>query len=503
MIDKINEEIEKINSNIDILPTNNKKNLEKYTEYVSKCLEEYIVKLKECEDEINKRRTNISSVYENTLLKLEDVSIDYDTLKLSDIRCSSNEKMNLNYLLYKLNNSSGEGLSKINEVLLEIFDSFKTVGIILTEKDFNHTESVNLYISTLLNSKEEIQNIFNEIYFKEPNIIKQISLNIWYLYYKNKSKIDSYYKAKYSKFDFHNYIALYRAKLDDVDNIKHTNKKYIYNLFINDKLDIDEYDDDSKMNILISSLITNAENVRNYGNLVNYKKSLIEYKGYSKYQFIITDFKELYSHKEEYKDLFNNKLKEISKEEKNLFSINKKINKKGLFKLNREKLANAKLDREKIITNLSNLYNDLDELAIKEVIRNYFTTETNYYDVLKLTTYNFNYFINLLQKQDVEINIKSIDDNLLELQKYIYDRSVDVIDNIVLLEEKNVLEMISQKYRLNGIIVDDEKISSDQIDKIIENIDKLLIYYDIINLGINLKDIKFIIDSGKELTKNE
>ncbi|MBQ6284856.1 MAG: hypothetical protein IJK67_00900 [Bacilli bacterium] len=502
MIEKVNEEIEKIKSNIDILPTNNKKNIEKYTEYVTKCFEECQAKLKECENEIIRRKDNISSMYESTLLKLDEINLDYDTLKLSDVRCSSNEKMNLNYLLYKLNNSSAEGLSTINEVIQEIFDSFKTVGIILTEKDFNHTESVNLYISTLLNSKEEIQNIFNEIYFKEPNIIKQISLNVWYLYYKNKSKIDAYYKEKYAKFDFHNYIALYRAKLDDIENIKHTNKKYIYDLFINSVLDIDEYADENKMNILVNSLVANIENVRNYGNLVNYKKSLIEYKGYSKYQFIITDFKELFSHKEEYKDLFNNKLKEISKEEKNLFSINKKINKKGLFKLNREKLANAKLDREKIIANLLNLYKELDELAIKDVIKNYFTNETNYYDVLKLTTYNFNYFISLLEKQEVEINIKSIDDNIHELQKYIYDRNVDVIDNIGLLEEKDVLEMITQKYKLNGIIVDEEKISGDQVDKVIESIDKLLIYYDIINLGINLKDIKFVIDSSKELTKN-
>ena len=53
-------------------------------------------------------------------------------------------------------------------------------------------------------------------------------------------------------------------------------------------------------------------------------------------------------------------LKEISKEEKNLFSINKKINRKGLFKLNREKLANAKLDRE---TNPNLTAQDAEDLS--------------------------------------------------------------------------------------------------------------------------------------------
>ncbi len=45
MIDEINSEIEKIYSNIDVLPTNTKKNVEKYVEYVSSCLDTYNAKL--------------------------------------------------------------------------------------------------------------------------------------------------------------------------------------------------------------------------------------------------------------------------------------------------------------------------------------------------------------------------------------------------------------------------------------------------------------------------
>ncbi len=502
MIDKINAEIEQINSNIDILPTNNKKNIGKYTEYVSECLDDYNGRLKECEEEINRRKELIVNEYESVPLNEYEINIDYNELKLSDIRCSSNEKMNLNYLLYKLNNSSSEGLNIINQIILDIIESFRNVDIVLTEKDFNHTESVNLYIKTLLNAKDEIQNVFNDIFFKEPNIIKQITLNVWYLYYKNKSKIDSYYKTKYSNFDFHNFISLYRNALNEVESIRHSNKKYIYNLFINNELDIDEYIDDNKMKSLSSSLLLDETNPRNYENLVNYKKTLLEYKGYIKYQFIVSDLKELYNHKEEYKNLFNNKLKEIFKEEKKLFSLNKKINKKGIFKLNGEKLANAKLNREKSINTLLTLYSELDELAIKDVIIKYFTSETNYYDVIKLATYNFNYLINLLQKQGEEITIDVINDTLFEIQKYIYDRIVDIIDNIVLLDEKDISEMISQKFKLNGIKVDEEKINSDQIDKVVYSIDKLLIHYDICNLKMDLAAIEFVIDSRKELTKN-
>lgn len=503
MIDEINKEIEQINSNINVLPTNNKKNIAKYVEYINECLTEFETKLEECRNEVILRKNNLAYKYESIPFNLSEVNINYDDIKLSDIRCASNEKMNLNYLIYRLKNSTSDGLNKMNEILLEIIDNFKKVNIILTEKDFNHTEEVNLYIRTLLYSKDDIQNVFNEIYFKNPELINEICLNIWYLYYKNKSKIDNYYKEKYKNFDFHNYIADYRKQVNNQDNIKHSNVKNIYNMFKNSELDVNEYLDESKMSDLANTLVVNPDDEKNYDNLVNYKKSLIEFKGYSKYQFIIADFKELFTHKEEYKTLFNDKLKEISKEESKLFGLNKKINKKGLFKLNKEKLATAKLDRDKTLENLNNLYNELDDISIKDVIKNYFNNETNYYDALKLTTYNFNYFIKLLVSQDIELSQKVIDENLLDLQKYIYDMHSDVIDNIILQEDKDVLEIISNKYRLNGILVDSEKINSDQIDKVINNVDKLLIYYDIKKLNVNLNEIKYIIDSSKELTKEK
>ncbi len=493
MINKINEEIESINSNISVLPTNNKKNLSKYLEYVSENLKKYESLLDKCVTEIKKRKDEIVNKYESVSFKLENVNIDYNSLKLSDSRCPSKEKMNLNYLLYKLNNST-KSLDIINGILLEIINNFKVVGIELTEKDFNHTEAVNLYIKTLLTSRDTIQDVFNDIFFKNPNLLDEITLNIWYLFYKNKSKIDNYYKNKYSNFNFHNYISNYRSLLNNNEYLKHNNSKYIYDLFINGKLDINEFMDEKKSSDLLNTLLTDSSNVRNYDNVFNFIKSLFEYKGFKEFEFIITDYKELYTHKDEYKDLYSNKLKEIAKEESKLFSINKTINKKGLFKLNNIKLANAKLDRSKILDALTNLYKELGELDVKENIRLEFNSNTNYYDVLKMSTYNFNHFLKLLESQEIELSMENIDKYLLSLQQYIYDKRSNVIDNIILSEDKDLVKIISDMYQLNGIVVDPEKIN-DQIDKIIENAEKILVYYDINNLQIDLNEIKYVIDS--------
>ena len=500
MIESLNKEIEEINSNLSILPTDTKKNIERYEEYLNECISKYEPLLEENINEINSRKDELIAKFNSESFELDDDSIDYDELKLSDIRCSSNEKMNLNYLLYNLNNSTNNSLDEINKILLEIIQKFSDVGIILTEKDFTHSEAVNLYIKTLLTSSDDIQNVFNEVFFKTPDLLDQITLNIWYLYYKNSSKIDAYYKKKYADFDFHNHIAFYRNGIKNNEYKKHNSIKYIYDLFMNKTIDIYEYTDENKMKDLKSSILSDETNDRNYENLNKYMKSLIEYKGYKTYQFIIDDFKELFTHKDEYKDLFDNKYKEIVKEEKNLFALNKKINKTGLFKLNKTKLANAKLERNKVFSNLNNLYKELNELSIKDTIKNHCTLETNYYDVLKLTTYNFDYFINLLVKNEIELSKKVIDDNVLELQRFIYDRNVDVIDNVVLSEEKDISKMISDMYKLNGIVVDEEKLNNDQVDKIIEGVNKLIIYFDILNLEIDLSEIRYIIDATKQLT---
>ena len=132
--------------------------------------------------------------------------------------------------------------------------------------------------------------------------------------------------------------------------------------------------------------------------------------------------------------------------------------------------SNIKDDRS--IT--ADLINEVDkEISNKK----YFLTQMNelgyeekYMDVL----------VKYFNQYEVNINLQTTD--------------VDVIDNIVLSEDKDLIKIICEKYQLNGIKVDSENIG-DQIDKMINNSEKVLFYYDIKNLGINLDEIKYVINS--------
>ncbi len=502
MIENLNQEIESINSNISVLPKNNKKNLEKYNAYIDEILAKYKPMLEESERIIKARYQDTLSKYKNLTFSLEDDSMDYNSLKLSDERVFSSEKMNLEYLLYKLDTSSNN-LDEVNEILLKILENFESCGIVLTVDDFNHTESVNLYMKALFDKSTGIIEVFNELFWKDPELIKEIELNIKYLYYKNESKINDYYKNKYADFDFHSFITNHRNIVLRNELSKHKSVKYIYDLFMNGELELDDFIIESRVQDLISLFLSDPSSERNYDNLIELNKSLVEFSGYLKYKFIIDNFKELFSHKEEYKDLFTNKLKEIAKMEHDLFAINKKINKTGLFKLNKIKLSDAKIERNRIIGELLNQYKELDDLKIKEVINKYVTSETNCYDVLKFATYNFHYFISLLESDNEAITIENIENNLHELQKFIYDNNIDIIDNINLSEEKDVAKMISERYKLNSILVNEDKLNVNGLKDLLFGVKKLLIYFDIYILMINLKDLRFLIDAPKALGKQD
>ena len=450
MIDELKAKIENINSNIEVLPKNNKKNKAKCIEYIDEVLGEYTKLLEEARNELQRRYDVTLEKYKDFSYEFENDKIEYDNMKLSDNRVTSSEKMNLDYLFYKLDHVSNN-LVEVNNIILKMIEIFKFTGIKLSLKDFNHSAEVNTYINALVRGDENIEDIFNNLYWKNPDLIKQIELNIKYLYYKNESKIDAFYQKQYKDFNFHEYMANHRKIISDNDNIKHTNIKYIYDLFINKVFEPSEFISESKVQDLLSKILTDTTLEKNYDTVSKLKRSLIEYQGYLEFKYMIDDFKELFSHKLEYKGLFSNKLKEISKLEKKLFSLNSTINRKGLFKPNKNKLADAKLEKNKVISDLINQYNELDTLKIKEFIYKYVTNDNNYYEVFKFVTYNFYYFVELLEKNNDETNMESIENHLIRLQSYIYDYEINIIDNISISEDKDVASIIVDMYVLNNI----------------------------------------------------
>ena len=493
MIDEVKHDIEVINANIKVLPIKTKKNREKYLEYLNDNIKKYSDMLKDCTNEINSRIDTISRKYNKDKYIMKNQTLNYDSLKLSDKRVPLTERLDLERIFYYIEYSDGD-LKDINQKLEKVFNNFREYGLTVTKDDFAISESVNRYICSFFDKGKNIQDVFNELYFKTPDIIKQIEINAKYLAYKNQKLIEKNFDNKYKDFDYHKVINEHRSVINYNDNIKHNNVSYLYDLFVSGKYDVREFLNAAKMEEL-SRILVDPSSDRNYANLMKLIDTLYEYKEYKNYEFITKDIKALYEHKAEYKDLFNNKLKEISKKESMVIGFNKKMNKTGFFRLSKEKLADTKLERNKVIAELINDYEELDSLKIKDTIYKYVDNETSCFDMLKLASYNYDYFVELLKKDNPDISVKDIDNKLLELQRFIYDNNSDILNSININDEKEMDKIICEKYKLNNINIEVEKLALGEIDKLIVDVEKLIIKFDIERNNLDLNEIRYVLDT--------
>ena len=380
MKEYILKDIETVKANLEILPKKTKVNKAKYNEYLEEQLKKITPMIEEAEKEISKRVEQIKKHNTEESLPEERELLDIAKVKRLSSLSSSSNKMNLDYYLYELSSFENNNLEKINGVILKILLAFKEVGIILTPKDFEYSEVVQKYMDTLINDYDNIEKVFDDIYWENSNIITQIELNIRYLYFKHKKEIDKYYESlKEEPLD--EYLTKYIELKTNQKLNEYQNRTYLFNNFINHTLMLTDYSEKT-IDGLLTDIILDREDEDNYLNLIKLSSSLSEYNEYLNFEYIIKDIKELFTKKEEYKGKYDLKLKDITKKEKELFSLNKQINKTGLFKPNLKKINELKLKRNTTITDILSLYIELDELTIQNDIYNNVTNETNYQDIL-------------------------------------------------------------------------------------------------------------------------
>ena len=495
MKEYILKDIETVKANLEILPKKTKVNKAKYNEYLEEQLKKITPMIEEAEKEISKRVEQIKKHNTEESLPEERELLDIAKVKRLSSLSSSSNKMNLDYYLYELSSFENNNLEKINGVILKILLAFKEVGIILTPKDFEYSEVVQKYMDTLINDYDNIEKVFDDIYWENSNIITQIELNIRYLYFKHKKEIDKYYESlKEEPLD--EYLTKYIELKTNQKLNEYQNRTYLFNNFINHTLMLTDYSEKT-IDGLLTDIILDREDEDNYLNLTKLSSSLSEYNEYLNFEYIIKDIKELFTKKEEYKGKYDLKLKDITKKEKELFSLNKQINKTGLFKPNLKKINELKLKRNTTITDILSLYIELDELTIQNDIYNNVTNETTYQDILKLTCFNTKYFIKLLKDQIDNLTIEDINQNITNLFEYAFGSEINIISNIAISEGKDIPKIIKDKYRLLNISINEENLNKDDIEKVQKNIEDLIIYYNIKKINLNIQDIDFIFKAEK------
>lgn len=431
------------------------------------------------------------------------------------------EKMGFDILIYQLSNYYAFNFSSLNEIINSFLDKFELAGIKLTKKDFEYTCYVNEYMSAFLDvrySTEKkysgLSEIFEQIYWVNPDLIRHIELNFRKLIRINSKIFNEYIMKIQNEAMQTNNIINYEDCLEklksahiELKNISKENVSEIIKKSKNNEFNIEQYLEGHKVRLnAYNSLIPNSININEknqmdsiYENLDKFKDNILEYENYLKYLPIFnlfkTEFESLLSKDiKDYKEL-NQTIESIEQKEKELEKINKKIfgGKFPFFELKKEKnIKQLKSESIAKTKELYELYKIYDEKYFDSKVLENLNKNITVSDVLNLY-YSFDYFKKKAIQKSYETN--SYDEiiqysNSFDL--YAIDSTNIIIAGIPIFEESNLPRIISNKYRLCNINVTENDLEEENLKSLLNKITLILRIHKVEESSTTIEKIWFM-----------
>lgn len=506
MNEELKKEIEVIKNNLNTLPKTTKTNIEKYNSYLTEVYNKYNNLLNRLEGEVKERFYSLFPSYNHG--KLRKLKLELETFNIhilfNDYK-NTYEKLGIDRLLYDINHFYKNDLDKVNNDILECINKYKEMG--LHKLNFNYSPYCNKYVNVLINNKDDeklIRDTFDKIYWKCPEIVTHIELNLKSIYQNNKKKFskkvkeqDNKYFAKKNKKQL---LEEYYSKVKEYNHCLEIDKLTIYEKFRNGELKVKDYQEDSVKKAYNLIKDTNA-NVDDYLN-ENIKKlsySLKEYQNYNKYAYIIKDIRNKYKDREKYKGMYESLIKEIRKEEKNLTKLNKRINKmsNNMFmndKAKEEQFSKLNIQINNLISTIKEKCEKLEDIRINEWVLTKLEDKSTYRDALLLAACNYNYMIELLKKENENLTLEEAQKVIVDLKNFIYSPYNTMINNISITEEKNMAFIISDCYKLLNINIKVEDLDDENIvNNLLSNIEIINLFNIMKQEQIDINDIDYIV----------
>ncbi len=413
------------------------------------------------------------------------------------------EKMGFDILIYQLSNYHVFNFNSLNEIINNFLDKFELVGIKLTKNDFNYTCYVHEYMSSFLEvrySKDKnygkLSEIFEKIYWLNPDIIRHIEINFRKLIRIHPKKFNNYIAKVQEEIMQSNNISSYENCIEKLKaahiELKNISKETIVDIITkskNNEFKIEHYLENNKVRInAYSALIPNSINIKDesqmkpiYQNLEKLRENILEYQNYLEFLPIFNSFKEefealLEKDTKDYKGL-SQITETIIKKEKELNKINKKIfgAKIPLFEIKNENtLKKLKIESLAKTKELYELYKEKDEKYFYSKVLSILNKNITVADILHLY-YSFDYFKKLVIQKAYETN--SYDEIIKysnNFDLYAMDSTNIVINGISVFDESDIPKIISNKYRLCNINVTEIELQEENLKNLLNKITLIL-----------------------------
>lgn len=508
MKEKIDKDIALSREVFNSLPVNTENNRKKYLKEISKEIDQYNQSLSDIYAELEVRQAPYKSLNPNNY---DDIN---QTLKqLSKAMSYTNnlsgpyEKLKIDKIIYQLANYENDNLLDNNEKILKALKIFKIAGINLSKADFNYTKYVSEYMNEFFNytydlNNDNLKNTFDKIYWKCPNLLLEVELNIRYLFKQNEDKfnkyIDSINQELVSSFvnGVDTVIKDYAHLRQKMDNDKFNDKNQLLLDFYNEDKKVSDYTGD-KIKKISDDLF--GPNGPADGVALKMLNSLKEYKGYLKYQDLIENIKKLYNEKLE-DNFLNQSNKKIKDLEAQLFKLDKKSTKSS---------SNTKVDKlepqiDDLIKQIKDIYNAIDKEMPKIIVKKNLAVNSTLFKALLMACQYYSFLAEYFLKKENDLTYQQIDERIKELLNFVLDPHNTLINNITILEEVDVAEIVVANYNLFNINIDKDMISSSNLDSLIESLEKILIFDELKKLDISIssledmRDIKMIEEKNIE-----
>ena len=455
--------------------------------------------------------SNKNAFYDEEKKKMLEIK---DAIKFTNKYLDSSLKLELLPLISSIKDDTEISLDNINSTIEKFISKFLEAGVSLSVNDFTYSIFTYKYMSDYFNKDNNVnlKDSFEAIYWECPHFLKHLKLNLWNIIDKYKKELDSYSDKLMNEklcnlnLDKNSILKFYDDNMQKLE-IDIRRDPYInLNVFLDKIRNVSDYLEDSRIrknnfNFFVSSndfdSLSETEKAKYYLEILDLAKTLPILKVYYRYEFIINDLKEKFSKRNENKNLYENKLKEIKKEESKrskLFSSYLKANGIGfLAKYDEKKISVSKLQMNEEVLKLYGLYNELHELEIIYKMNKYISDISSLYDLFMLAYSSYFYLEKMFSDKFIEDNNFSINDEFIKYFDFIYD-----IDNVFLTKingfvDYDITEIVAEKFKLLELKLDKTSIDKDTIDSTIDTVNFIRLIKDIMDGSLSLYEMNFIV----------
>ena len=506
MINDIKKMIEDDNEVLNILPQNNVNNRKKYHTQLTTMKKKYIEMKEETQGFIILKNGSLRKKYD---IPHED-SLNKSIIDLENKINYFNpyhdafEILGLDKLFYGLHKYYDNDLTIYNNNINKILDIFDQVGVILKKEDFYFSDSTMEYLEVLIKERKSgnynskvIKDTFEELFWKNHNMMRYILLNFKHLYYANEKKFNEYVKKMQLSIlaDYDNSFDKLLQKYQDL--VVKSNDSYLANRgvffrkFINKEITTNDYEP-AKIEKVVNDYFNNNPVNNSKEIFMKLYASINEEMFIYRNKFVLDEVDKLYKEKDSFKNLVSGTRKEIDGIEKTIYKKHKKLNSKSIFK---KKNIDSILIKEieDSLQELDNKYDELDENRYKEKIGSMINPTIKDYLLLGKSYM----FMEQISKEKEE----ETDDLINDIDKNIYCPYEVLVDNISYADVETLNLIVYDKYRLLGLSLTTDDFIEDNLDSLIKVIGNIIIYDTLKELNIKLEEINFIIDSDEIIKK--